>query len=97
MKKSIIMACLLLPAVFIWAQPGINEMQQARQDLTAGFFSAFDLSLVAAAIFGTIGAFRIYHNIQVGRERISADVAGWLFAAIFKTVAGVFLKALFGI
>lgn len=87
----------ILVTPFLYAQPGISEMQQAKQDLTTSFFSAYDLSLVAAAIFGTLGALRIYHNIQMGRERITSDVAGWLFAAIFMTIAGVFLRALFGI
>lgn len=95
--KWLIAFCLCFFCGYVLAQPGISEMQEAKQDLTASFFSAFDLSLIAAAIFGTIGAFRVYYNIQMGRERITADVAAWLFAAIFMTVAGVFLKALFGI
>lgn len=80
-----------------WGQPGISEMQDARDELTGTFFSAFDLSLVIAAIFGIAGALRIYHNAQMGRERITAEVAAWFFAALFMTVAGVFLRALFGI
>jgi hypothetical protein len=91
---TICLCWLLLPAV---AQPGIPEMQQARQDLTSTFFSAFDFSLVIAAIFGIIGALRIYHNAQTGRERVTADVAAWFYAALFMTIAGVFLRALFGI
>ena len=78
-------------------QPGINEMQQASQDLAADFFSAFDLSLVIAAILGIIGAVRIYHNWQMGADRIDQQVAAWFFAAIFMILAGAFLKALFGL
>ncbi|MDB5143376.1 MAG: hypothetical protein JWQ66_2089 [Mucilaginibacter sp.] len=89
--------CFFLFSGLVWGQPGISEMQDARQDLTATFFSAFDLSLVLAAIFGILGALRIYHNAQMGRERITAEVAAWFFAALFMTVAGVFLRALFGI
>jgi len=95
--KWLIAICICLYCNYVLGQPGISEMQEAKQDLTNSFFSAFDLSLIAAAIFGTIGALRIYSNIQLGKERITADVAGWLFAAIFMTVAGVFLRALFGI
>lgn len=79
------------------AQPGIPEMQDARQNLTSTFFSAFDFSLVIAAIFGITGALRIYYNVQKGQERFTADVMAWFFAALFMTVAGVFLRALFGI
>lgn len=87
--------CLLSSSVF--AQPGIPEMQQAQQDLSASFFSAFDLSLVIAAILGISGAVKIYHNWQMGKKEITADVAAWFFAALFMVLAGAFLRALFGI
>jgi hypothetical protein len=96
MKKIIIIGICLLPLLAV-AQPGISEMQQAQQDLSASFFSAFDCALVIATILGTIGAVRIYHNWQTGRERIDAQVAGWFFAAIFMVLAGAFLRAIFGI
>lgn len=96
MKRIIITGICFLPLLTM-AQPGISEMQQAQQDLTASFFSAFDCALVIATILGTIGAVRIYHNWQMGRDRIDAQVAGWFFAAIFMVLAGAFLRAIFGI
>jgi uncharacterized membrane protein YidH (DUF202 family) len=77
--------------------PGIDEMHQASQQLSLSFFSAFDCSLVLAAILGIIGAVRIYHNWQMGQREITADVAAWFYAAIFMVLAGAFLRALFGI
>ncbi|QXV67645.1 DUF4134 family protein [Mucilaginibacter sp. 21P] len=90
------MACCFATCSIL-AQPGISEMQQAQQDLRSAFFSAFDCSLVVAVILGTIGALRVYKNAQMGKDRFSADVAAWFFAAIFITLAGVFLRAMFGI
>jgi hypothetical protein len=78
-------------------QPGIDEMQQARQSLSSSFFSAMDLALALAGIFGIIGALRIYHNWQMGQERITADIAAWFFAALFMVLSGIFLRAVFGI
>ena len=78
-------------------QPGIDEMQQAQQSLDQSFFSATGLAMVLAAIFGIIGALRIYHNWQMGRERITFEVAAWFFSALFMVLAGAFLKALFGL
>jgi hypothetical protein len=78
-------------------QPGIDEMQQAQQSLNQSFFSAMDCALVLAGIFGIIGALRIYHNWQMGRERITFEVAAWFFSALFMVLAGAFLKALFGL
>jgi hypothetical protein len=72
-------------------------MQQAQQDLSATFFSAFSCSLVIACLFGIIGAVKIFHNWQMGKKEITADIAAWFFAALFMVLAGAFLRALFGI
>jgi hypothetical protein len=96
MKFFLTVGCCLITAV-TFAQPGIAEMQQAKQDLTSSFFSAFDCSLVIATLLGLNGAVKIYHNAQMGKDRIDSDVAAWFFAAIFITLAGAFLRALFGI
>jgi len=78
-------------------QPGIDEMNQARQSLSSDFFSALDCALVLAALFGVVGAVRIYHNWQLGRQGITEEVSAWFFAALFMVLAGIFLKAVFGI
>jgi hypothetical protein len=96
MKKAIFLCgCLLTSGAF--AQPGIAEMDQAKQDLSADFFSAFDCALVLATLLGLNGAIKIYHNWQMGKDRIDSDVAAWFFAAFFMILAGAFLRALFGI
>ena len=79
------------------AQPGIAEIQQAGQSISSSFFPAYDFALVIAVLFGTLGALRIYHNWQMGKDRIDAAVATWFFSALFMTLCGPFLKALFGI
>ena len=96
MKRLLIVPALGL-TVPAFGQPGIDEMNQASQQLTSSFFSAFDCSLVIAAILGLTGAVRIYHNWQMGKREITADVAAWFYAAIFMVLAGAFLRALFGI
>ncbi|MCC8407715.1 DUF4134 domain-containing protein [Mucilaginibacter sp. UR6-1] len=96
MKFSLtLFVCLL--ALGAAAQPGISEMQQARDELAADYFSAFDLSLVLATILGLTGAVKIYHNWQMGKHHIDADIAAWFYAAFFMLLAGAFLSALFGI
>jgi len=95
---KVLFTCIIcLAALDALAQPGISEMQQAQQDLSASFFSAFDCSLVLATLLGLNGAVKIYYNWQMGKDRIDSDVAAWLFAAFFMVLAGAFLKALFGI
>ena len=97
MSNKILTVCLCLLALGVNAQPGLDEMQQAQQSLSSSFFSAMDCALVLAAIFGIVGAVRIYHNWQMGHPRIDEAVAGWLFAAFFMVLAGSFLQAVFGI
>jgi hypothetical protein len=94
--RRLLIFCLCLPALGAFAQPGISEMQQAQQNLRSSFFSALDLSLVIGAIFGIIGAVRIYHNWQMGHPRIDQAVASWFFAALFMVLAGAFVRAAFG-
>ena len=94
MKKVLTFCCCLL-ALGATAQPGLDEMQQAQQSLTSSFFSALDCSLVLAGIFGILGALRIYHNWQMGSQRITEEVAAWFFAALFMVLMGAFLQAVF--
>lgn len=80
-----------------YAQPGIAEMNQASGNLRQSFFSARDASLVLSGIFGITGAAKTYYNWQMGKERITPEVAGWFFASLFMILAGPFLQALLGI
>ncbi|MFD0764509.1 DUF4134 family protein [Mucilaginibacter lutimaris] len=96
MKLSLTLFCCMM-ALSAAAQPGISEMQKARDDLAADFFSTFDLSLVLATLFGLTGAVKIYHNWQMGKHHIDSDVAAWFYAAFFMILSGAFLKAIFGI
>ena len=80
-----------------YGQPEISEMNAARNELTHSFFGAVDSSLVLSAIFGLLGAVRIYHNWQMGKERITSDVAAWFYAALFVILMGAFLQAIFDI
>jgi len=95
--KTILTFCCCLLALGAMAQPGLDEMQQAQQSLSSSFFSAWDCSLVLAGLFGIFGALRIYSNWQMGRPRITEEVAAWFLAALFMVLAGAFLQAVFGI
>ena len=97
MRKILIFSCCCLLALGAMAQPGIDEMQQAQQQLSSSFFSALDFALVISAIFGIVGAVRIYHNWQMGHPRIDEAVMAWFFAAVFMVLAGAFLRAVFGL
>jgi len=96
-KQYLLALVLMLTSARSTAQPGLNEMQQVQSNLNASFFSALNFALVIAAIFGIIGALRIYHNWQMGKPRITDEVTAWFLAAIFMVMTGSFLRAIFGL
>ena len=88
---------LIFPVTAVMAQPGIQEMQQVAQDLDHSFLSAQDASFALAALFGILGALRIYHNWQMGKPQITTAVSAWFFACLFMVLMGAFLGKIFGI
>jgi hypothetical protein len=94
---SLTIVLTLFCCIGVRAQPGILEMNQATGNLRGSFFSARDATLVLATLFGIIGAANVYYNWQMGRDKVTAKVAAWFFAAIFMILTGPFLQALFGI
>lgn len=95
--KFLLTITILTGSFSVWAQPGIAEMQQARQELVSTYFSAFDCALVLSTLLGLCGAVTVYKNWQDGKHHIDVAVSGWFYAALFVLLSGVFLRALFGI
>jgi hypothetical protein len=64
------------------------------------YFSLSDLVLVIGAITGIIGGLRVYANWQIRGHRhnhpIDAQVIGWFGSCLFLILAGIFIKALYG-
>ena len=98
------------PAVFFFAAafpalaqgpPGIDEFNQATQQIHSVYFSMSDLVLVIGAITGILGGLRVYTNWQIGGHRhrhpIDRQVIGWFCSCLFLILAGIFIKALAGI
>lgn len=81
--------------------PGIDDFNQATQQMHSVYFSMSDLVLVIGAITGILGGLRVYTNWQIGGHRhrhpIDSQVIGWFGSCLFLILAGIFIKALFGI
>jgi hypothetical protein len=86
-------ACLPIAA----AQPGLDEFQEANQEINSWFFRMSDLILVIGAIAGITGGARVYANWQAGRDRIDTQVSGWLLACIFLSLVAAAIRALYSI
>jgi hypothetical protein len=81
--------------------PGIDDFNQATQQMHSVYFSMSDLVLVIGAITGILGGLRVYTNWQIRGHRhnhpIDAQVIGWFSSCLFLILAGIFIKALYGI
>jgi len=81
--------------------PGIDDFNQATQQLHSVYFSLSNLVLVIGALTGIIGGLRVYTNWQIRGHRhhhpIDAQVIGWFGSCLFLILAGIFIKALYGI
>ena len=80
--------------------PGIDDFNQATQQMHSVYFSLSNLVLVIGAITGIIGGLRVYTNWQIGGHRhrhpIDSQVIGWFCSCLFLILAGIFIKALYG-
>jgi hypothetical protein len=101
--KTAIAVFFFAPAFSAAAQgpPGIDDFNQAAQQMHGVYFSLSDLVLVIGAITGILGGLRVYTNWQIGGHRhrhpIDSQVIGWFGSCLFLILAGIFIKALFGI
>ena len=87
--------------VYAQEPPGIDDFNQATQQMHSIYFSLSDLVLVIGAITGILGGLRVYTNWQIGGHRhshpIDSQVIGWFSSCLFLILAGIFIKALYGI
>ncbi|XZQ04911.1 DUF4134 family protein [Pedobacter sp. MW01-1-1] len=80
----------------VHAQPGIEEMAEARNFVRESFFSMSDLSYVLAALISIAGAIQVYHKMQMGKD-VSTDIPAWFFSALFIIVMNIVLVHLLGL
>ena len=95
MKKITLLIFFAVLVLGVRAQPGIAELQQARDELNKDFFAMSDLSYVLAALLAIFGSVRIYHKWQMGKD-VSTDIPAWFFAAIFIIIINIVLVQVFG-
>jgi hypothetical protein len=76
------------------------QVESINDELTSWFPSLVNLCYVLSALFGLIAAVKIYNRWQLHSRHhltIDADIAAWVFAAIFFLAARLFIKLVLGL
>ena len=71
--------------------------QQLRSDV---FHPMVELCWVLSAVFGAVGALKIYNKWQLDSRmhvEVTAEIAAWIGAAVFFLVARLFIKIAFNL
>ncbi len=87
---------LTLIASFGYAQgDGLAGITQATSMVTSYFEPIAQLMYAVGAIFGLIGALKVYSKMQSGDPDTSKVASAWGFACVFLVIAATILSAFF--
>lgn len=97
-KQLAVIVCLLaFTATDSFAQSGQQAINTASSEVLGYFDSVGDLVLAIAGLVGFVGVISVFVKWNNGDKDIQKDVMAWGGSCIFVIIAGVFLKAVFGI
>jgi len=82
----------------VHAQDGTQGINQANQMIRGYFDPAVQLMYGIGALFGLIGAVRVYHAFHEGHgDEAKRRAASWFGACIFLVIVATVIKSFFGI
>ncbi len=101
-KKSLRITTAIMSILFTatatvsYAQgDGLAGISQATAMITSYFGPISQLMYAVGAIFGLIGALKVYSKMQSGDPDTSKVAAAWGFACVFLVIAATVLQAFF--
>ncbi|MFI3304009.1 MAG: DUF4134 domain-containing protein [Rikenellaceae bacterium] len=101
-KESIVITIVILSfilagtATVTYAQgDGLAGISQATAMITSYFVPISQLMYAVGAVFGLIGALKVFSKMQSGDPDTSKVAAAWGFACVFLVIAATILQAFF--
>jgi hypothetical protein len=96
--KAGLIVIFLLAAGVVEAQDGTQGINQANQMIRGYFDPAVQLMYGIGALFGLIGAVRVYHAFHEGHgDEAKRRAAAWFGACIFLVIVATVIRSFFGI
>ena len=96
MKLFVVVVMVLVATMPMLAQ-GNNPIDKVTGSLSDYPRAVQDLMFIIGGIVGLIGAIRVYIKWQNGDQDVQKALVGWAGALIFLIVAGLAVKAFFGV
>ena len=84
-------------AGIVRGQDGVAGIQKANEMVRNYFSYGVDLLYGIGALFGIIGAVRVYRHWVKGDREAEAHATSWFTACIFLVVVATVLRSFFGV
>jgi hypothetical protein len=96
--KAGLIAIGILATGILRAQDGTQGINQANQMIRGYFDPAVQLMYGIGALFGLIGAVRVYHAFHEGHgDEAKRRAAAWFGACIFLVIVATVIRSFFGL
>jgi len=96
-RKTILLCASILTTLTLSAQDGNTGINQANTMVRSYFDTGVNLMYGIGAVFGLIGAVRVYQKWSRGDHDTEKVAASWFGACIFLVVVATVLRSFFGL
>jgi len=96
-KKTFISLVLMVLSVMVYAQDGIEGINEANLKVRSYFSAGTNLMYAVGAILGLIGAVKVYQKWNAGDQDTGKVAAAWFGSCIFLVVVATVIQSFFGV
>jgi hypothetical protein len=96
-KSNLLLWATMLTAIAASAQDGNTGINQANTMVRSYFDTGVNLMYAIGAIFGLIGAIRVYQRMSGGESDTRQHAAAWFGACIFLVLVATVIRSFFGL
>lgn len=96
-KKIFAGIVLLAIACGVYAQDGIEGINEANSKVRSYFAAGTNLMYAVGAILGLIGAVKVYQKWNAGDQDTGKVAAAWFGSCIFLVVVATVIQSFFGV
>lgn len=98
-KKLALSVVFAATTSMVWAQNSnaTSALNTVTTEVKKIYTAGANLMLAIGAVVGIVGAIIVFQKWQSGDPQSTRFIAGWIGSTVFLCLAGVILKAMFGV